>query len=128
VLAGCSLASNKPRAACPLPSEQPFAVVELFFGKEIGGRGPLTDAEWSDFSARVISQQFPDGFTVLDGDGQWLDQRSGQMVREKSKILLAAADPDSDLAARIGAVTDAYRKEFHQQSVGVLTSTACGAF
>jgi len=102
--------------------------VELFFGKEIGGRGPLTDAEWSDFSARIISQQFPDGFTVLDGDGQWLDQRSGQMVREKSKILLAAADPDSNLAARIGAVTDAYRKEFHQQSVGVLTSTACGAF
>jgi hypothetical protein len=128
VLAGCSLASTKPRAACPLPSAQPFAVVELFFGKEIGGRGPLTDAEWSDFSARIISQQFPDGFTVLDGDGQWLDQRSGQMVREKSKILLAAADPDSNLAARIGAVTDAYRKEFHQQSVGVLTSTACGAF
>ena len=126
-LSGCSLAA-KPRAACPLTSEQSFAVVELFFGRDIPGREPLTEAEWSDFSARVITQQFPDGFTVLDGEGQWLDQRTGRLVREKSKILLAAADPESNLASRIGAVTDAYRKQFHQQSVGVLTSESCGAF
>jgi len=126
-LAGCSLA-NKPQASCALPSQQPFATVELFFGRDIPGREPLTDAEWADFAARVVTQQFPDGFTVLDGDGQWLDQRTGRVVQEKSKILLAAADPDSDLAARINAVTNAYRKEFHQQSVGVLTSPSCGAF
>jgi hypothetical protein len=126
-LAGCSLAA-KLRAACPLASEQPFAAVELFFGRDIPGREPLTETEWSDFSARIVSQQFPDGFTVFDGEGQWLDQSTGRMVREKSKILIAAADPESDLASRIGAVTDAYRKEFHQQSVGVMTSAACGAF
>lgn len=105
-----------------------MAQVEIFFGRDIPGRAPLTEAEWSDFVARVITAQFPDGFTVLDGQGQWLDQRTGQTVHEPSKILLAAADPESDLTARIGAVTDAYRKEFNQQSVGVMTSAACGAF
>lgn len=102
--------------------------MEVFFGRDIPGRKPLTEAEWSDFVARVVTAQFPDGFTVFDGEGQWLDQRTGLTVREKSKILLAAADPESDLAARIGAVTDAYRKEFQQQSVGVMTSAACGVF
>jgi len=126
-LTGCGAAA-KPHGLCPLTSEQPFTVVELFFGRDIPGREPLTEAEWSDFSTRIVTQQFPDGFTVLDGDGQWLDQSTGRVVHEKSKILLAAADPDSDLAARIGAVSDAYRKEFHQQSVGVLTTNSCGAF
>jgi hypothetical protein len=128
VLAGCSAAPKPPHSACPLPSEQTLAQIEIFFGRDIPGRAPLTEAEWSDFVARVITAQFPDGFTVFDGQGQWLDQGTGRTIREPSKILLAAADPDSDLAGRIGAVTDAYRKEFHQQSVGVMTSTACGAF
>lgn len=88
----------------------------------------MTEAEWSDFVVRVISQQFPDGFTVVDGDGQWLDQRTGNIVHEKSKILIAAADPESDLARRIGGVVDAYKKQFLQQSVGVMTSPVCGAF
>lgn len=127
-LAGCS-AAGKPRiAACPLPSEQNFTIIQLFFGRDIPGRGPLTEAEWSDFAAKAITEQFPDGFTVLDGEGQWFDQSTGRLVHEPSKILLAAADPDSDLAARIGAVTNAYRARFHQKSVGVITANACAAF
>jgi len=122
------LAPPKPAAQCPLPGQDRYASAELFFGRDIPGRGPLTDSEWDDFAARVITPQFPDGFTVLDGDGQWFDQASGRLVHEKSKILLVAADPDSDLKTRIGSVIAAYRAQFHQQSVGVLTSEACGAF
>lgn len=129
LLAGCNaLTPPKPAAQCPLSSEDRYASIELFFGRDIPGRGPLTDAEWDDFVARVVTQQFPDGFTVLDGDGQWFDQATGHMTHERSKILLIAADPDSDLKTRIGSVVDAYRTQFHQRSVGILTSEACGAF
>jgi len=103
-------------------------VIELFFGRDIPGRGPLTDAEWDDFVARVVTQQFPDGFTVLDGAGQWFDQATRRLVREQSKVLFVAADPDSDLKSRITSVVDAYRQQFHQKSVGILTSEACAAF
>jgi uncharacterized protein DUF3574 len=126
-LAGCGHSSNQ-RAACALPGEQPFTKIELYFGEDIPGRGPLTDAEWSDFVERVISQQFPDGFTIVEGDGQWLDQRTGNTVHEKSKVFIAAADPESNLARRIGAVVDAYKRQFRQQSVGIMTSPVCGAF
>lgn len=129
-LAGCNaLTPPKPAAAqCPLPSQDRYASIEMFFGRDIPGRGPLTDAEWDDFVAHVVTEQFPDGFTVIDGEGQWFDQSTGHMTHEASKILLVAADPDSDLKTRIGSVADAFRKQFHQRSVGILTSEACGAF
>ena len=84
--------------------------------------------EWDDFAARAVTAQFPDGFTVMDGSGQWYDQSSGKLIREQSKILLVAADPDSDLRTRIGSVITAYRAQFQQRSVGVITSEACAAF
>jgi Protein of unknown function (DUF3574) len=125
-LAACS--EPPAPAPCPLPGQQRLAIVELFFGRSIPGRAPLTEAEWSDFAARVIAQQFPDGFTVFDGDGQWFDQATGRTVHERSKILYTAADPESDLKSRIGAVVEAYRKQFHQRSVGIVTHLACAAF
>ena len=103
-------------------------IAQLFFGRAIPGRAPLTDAEWADFAAHAITPQFPDGFTVLDGAGQWYDQGSGRTIQEQSKILLVAADPDSDLKTRIGSVINAYRAQFHQSSVGLVTSLACGSF
>lgn len=128
LVAGCNTLGPKDAAPCPLPGEDRYAVTQLFFGRDIPGRAPLTDSEWNDFVARAVTPQFPDGFTVLDGTGQWLDQATGRVIHEQSKILVLVADPESDLKTRIGSVIDAYRKEFHQQSVGVLTSEACGAF
>jgi len=129
-LAACDTFAPKQATAplCPLPGQSRYTTAQLFFGRDIPGRGLLTDAEWNDFVARSITPQFPDGFTVMDGDGQWYDQASGKLVREPSKILLLAADPDSDLKTRIGSVISAYRTQFKQRSVGVITSEACGAF
>lgn len=127
--ASCSAVAPKAVApACPLPNEEPYARIELFFGRDIPGRAPLTDAEWDGFVAHAITDQFPDGFTVFDGDGQWYDQASARTIRERSKILIVAADPESDLKTRIGTVVNAYKAQFHQSSVGILTSNACGAF
>ncbi|HVA14549.1 MAG TPA: DUF3574 domain-containing protein [Stellaceae bacterium] len=129
LLSGCATPPPpKPVAQCPLPGEEPYVIAQLFFGRAIPGRAPLTDAEWADFAAHAITPQFPDGFTVLDGAGQWYDQGSGRTIQEQSKILLVAADPDSDLKTRIGSVINAYRAQFHQSSVGLVTSLACGSF
>lgn len=103
-------------------------VAELFFGRNIRGRGPLTDAEWSEFAADVITPNFPDGFTVFDGDGQWQNPATHEIARERTKILLVAARRTADLAPRLSAVIDAYKRRFHQQSVGVITRDACASF
>jgi hypothetical protein len=126
-LAGCS-AVSQPAARCPLPREEPYVRIEMFFGANIPGRGPISDSEWADFVAHAVTDQFPDGFTVVEGAGQWYDQTSGKLVREASKVLIVAADPESDLQTRIGSVVAAYKARFQQQSVGIITSEACGAF
>ena len=105
-----------------------MTVVELFFGRDIPGREPLTDREWSDFAASVIAKEFPDGFTVTNGDGEWRDPATQALTREGSKILTVAAASSSDLAARVSRVRDAYSRLYRQTSVGVLTYDACGQF
>jgi hypothetical protein len=115
-------------ATCLLADARPMIVVELFFGRDIPGRAPLTDAEWDGFAATDITPRFPDGLTMFDGDGQWRVPETGAIMREKAKIVLAAVAPSSDLESRIDAVRQAYRRNFHQQLVGVITAPGCGAF
>ena len=103
-------------------------VAELFFARGIMGREPLTDAEWAEFAAQIITPNLPDGFTVLDGEGQWRDPQTGRIARNRTKILLVAAQRTPDLARRLTAVIDAYKSRFHHQSVGIITRDSCAAF
>ena len=103
-------------------------VAELFFGRDIRGRKPLTDAEWAEFAAQIITPNFPDGFTVFDGEGQWRSPRTGHIAQDPTKILLVAAKREPDLARRLSTVIDAYKTKFHQQSVGLITRDSCAAF
>ena len=103
-------------------------VAELFFGRTIPGRGPLTDAEWRAFAAEIVTPNFPDGFTVFDGEGQWQNPATRQITRQRTKILLVAARRTPDLGQRISAVIDTYKARFHQQSVGIITRDSCAAF
>ncbi len=103
-------------------------VAELFFGRNIKGRGPVSDGEWTAFARDVITPHFPDGFTVFDGDGQWRNPATGVIGRERTKILLVAARRAPDLAPRLTAVIDAYKTRFGVQSVGVVTRDSCANF
>jgi hypothetical protein len=126
-LGGCAT-PTPPAAGCLFSNESKLLIAQLYFGRDIPGRGPLTDAEWSDFVTRVIAPNFPDGFTVQDGEGDWLDPQTSKLGREATKILIAAADPESEPAKRISDVIAAYRKEFKQESVGLVTQESCAAF
>jgi len=102
-----------PASACLLPQQKPMLVAELFFGRNIAGRAPVSEAEWDDFVARVVTPNFPDGFTVFDGaSGRSGAPQRGAIEREAPKIVLAAAYPRPDLKDRIEAVREAYRTRF----------------
>jgi hypothetical protein len=134
LIAGCAQQQPAPIAApaqpykCLLDGEQRMLIAHLFFGRNIRDRAPLTKAEWDDFAARTITPNFPAGFTVMDGEGQWQNPATGKISREPTKILLVATPRSPDLAARFAAVIDAYKSRFHQQSVGVITSDSCAGF
>jgi len=113
---------------CLLPAEQRMLVAELFFGRGMTGRASVSDAEWADFTAQTVTPNFPDGFTAFDGDGQWRNPDTRQIVGARTKILIIAAQRTPDLAQRLSAVIDTYKRRFRQQSVGVITRDSCAAF
>ena len=128
-LTACSAVSEPPQPfTCLLPSEQRMLVAELFFGRTVPGRGPLTDAGWRAFAAEIVTPNFPDGFTVFDGEGQWQNPATRQITRQRTKVLLVAARRTPDLGPRLSAVIDAYKTRFRQQSVGLITRDSCAAF
>jgi len=103
-------------------------VAELFFARSIKGREPLNDAEWAEFTAQTITPNFPNGFTVFDGEGQWRNPQTGYVARGRTKIVVIAATQEPDLIQRLSTVIDAYKVRFRQQTVGIITRESCAAF
>jgi hypothetical protein len=128
IVALLGLVSVAHAETCPLPSEKPMIEIQLFFGRDIPGGSEVSDAEWANFAATVITPAFPDGFSVTDAKGQWRDSATGKTVREPSEIVMVVAPQSPALAPKIGKIADAYRARFHQQSVGIVTRPGCAAF
>jgi len=127
IAAGCTqLPPSSP--SCARLGGAPMLEYQLFFGRGIAGRAPLTDQEWSAFAAQVVTPHLPDGFTAFDADGQWMNPATQRIVRERSRVLIVALPDTPQSATAIAAIKDAYRAQFHQQSVGMTVHPTCGAF
>jgi hypothetical protein len=113
---------------CILPDQQQMVIAELFFARSIPRRAKLSEAEWHEFAAEIVTPNFPDGFTAYDAEGQWRNPATGAVAREPTKVLLVAAPPGPDLAPRLSAVIEAYKARFRQQSIGIITRESCAAF
>jgi hypothetical protein len=100
----------------------------LFLGTAVPGRGPVSTQEWEDFAATAVTPRFPDGYTALDGEGQWRDPQSGRILREGTKILLlGAADTPATLRG-LEEVSAEWRRRFDQLSVGRVIQPVCAGF
>lgn len=128
LLGGCGGGSVADPSACKFPGAKSMLVAELAFGRNVKGGPGVSDADWAEFQRETLSQQFPDGLTVLDALGQWSDPRAKRMVSEPSKfVFLAAPDTQATLQS-LRSVTDAYKRRFGQESVMVVVNPRCVAF
>jgi Protein of unknown function (DUF3574) len=109
-------------------TQQPKMVAELMFGRDIDRGVGVSESAWQLFVARELVSRFPDGLTIIDAIGQWRDRDSGRIVREPSKHVEMVLPGNKDDDARLDAVVAAYKREFHQHSVGVIVRPACVAF
>lgn len=98
------------------------------FGRDVGHRIGVSEKAWARFVAREITPRFPDGLTVTDASGQWRNPASGRIVREPSKLVIIVLPGNEDDEARLEAVVSAYKRQFRQQSVGVVVQSACASF
>lgn len=125
--AGAQNLTGTEGLSCPLPSKAMMRA-ELMFGRNIGGRAGVSEAAFARFVAAEITPRFPAGLTVIDAAGQWRDSKTGQVVREKSKMVVLMVGDAPDARERIAAIAEAYKKRFRQQSVVVVTRPVCASF
>ena len=125
--AASSSAGAQPALSCH-GTQHLKVVAQLMFGRDIGGHVGVSEAAWARFVAREITPRFPDGLSISDAVGQWRDQASGRIVREPSKLIMIVLPGHDDDQARLDAVAGAYKRQFRQQSVGIVLESACVSF
>jgi hypothetical protein len=99
-----------------------MARTELLFGA-----GTVSESAWHQFLSKEVTPRFPDGLTALEGYGQWKSD-SRALIKERSRVLVIwhAEDANSDTA--LDAIRDAYKTQFHQQSVMRVDGEDCVSF
>ena len=129
-LAGC--ATPRPHAvamaahACPV-GESRATTAELVFGRNVGQRLGVSDDDWRKFLDEDVTPRFPDGFSVMDVQGQWRAS-NGALIREPSKVIYLILDGGPDDPAKIANIRDAYKRRFKQEAVLLVTRPACVSF
>jgi hypothetical protein len=124
-LGGCAAPS---RSLCAPGAGMPMTVFTLYLGKAASGRGDVTDQEWQSFQDEVVAVALPQGFTIVDANGSWMNPTTRKTTSEATKILIAALPDTQDSLAAINQIRSAYQAKFHQQLVGMTTERACAVF
>jgi Protein of unknown function (DUF3574) len=121
-LAALSGAAFAQTLSCT-PPQKPMLDVEFLLGC-----GQASEARWRRFLAREVTPRFPEGLTVYETTGQWRDPQRKVVVRERSRVLRIIITADEPANDKIAAVAEAYKKQFAQKSVGIVTRPACVSF
>ncbi len=125
IAVGQAVAEETP---CPLPGQKHMLIVQMCFVQTAKDHGANSAKAWRSFLRRTVTPRFPDGFTVYDADGQWTDPRTKSIKREKTKVLMIAAEDTPVVLGRIEELSRAYKTRFRQKSVGIVANPGCGAF
>jgi hypothetical protein len=108
--------------------QKPQEVAQLLFGRNIGDRLGVSEAQWGRFVDREVSPRFPDGLTVLDAKGEWRDTVRKTIVHEPSKVVEIVLPGKPDDVEQLNQIAQAYKTRFLQQSVGIVIRGACVSF
>jgi Protein of unknown function (DUF3574) len=95
-----------------------FIRTELYFGRNKPDGTEVSQKEFDKFLSGFVTERFPDGLTVLKGNGQFLNSE-GDVERERSVvlILLYPVAARNEKSIKIEEIREEYKTRFRQQSV-----------
>lgn len=123
--------------ACAAPADAAFCRTvlggeywqrtELFFGRN-SPAGEITEAQFQGFLDSVVTPLFPDGLTVLDGNGQFRSSPTAPVEKEKTKVLVLLYPFSAQASANVEQIRTSYKQQFQQQSVLRTDAKSCVGF
>lgn len=111
-------AANVCEAISPGVGAEPWIRTELYFGTTLPDGTELAGEVWADFLDEEITPRFPDGLTVLEGYGQFLNSEG--IIAGETSIVLIIFHPGEfveESSAAIEEIRDVYETQFEQESV-----------
>ena len=127
ILALCACTGPR-QPACEPGLGTPMSLFTLYLGEAIPGRTDLTDKEWQSFLDGTVTVNLPNGYTVLDGFGAWMNPATHKTSREATKVVVVALPDAPESLAAINRIRNEYVTMFHQQLVGMTVQPACASF
>ena len=96
----------------------PFIRTELYFGRNKPDGKEVSRKEFDEFLSGYVTERFPDGLTVLNGNGQFLNSE-GEVERERSVVLILfyPASARNEKSIKVEEIREEYKTRFRQQSV-----------
>jgi len=113
-LAACAQPTAPLVCSAPL---KPALEIDLYFGRDKQAGGEVSEAEWAQFLAEIVTPRFPDGLSVLNVEGQARDPSGGRIVRERTKLVVVVVFDAPAHRARVREVVEAYNQRFGQHGV-----------
>lgn len=98
-------------------SNSSYVLERMYLGRNIGSTGIVSDSSWTIFKREIITPNFPQGFTVTDGEGQWKDS-TGVIIKEPTFILeIIHSTEDTYAYKSVIQIIEEYKTQFHQEAV-----------
>ena len=121
------LAWSERRICEQLIKGEIFARTELLFGLSRSNGPDITEEEFQAFIDLQVTPRFPDGLTLLAGNGQFKDS-AGNIVQEGSKLLILLYPFSKDRSVLVDEVRAEYKGAFQQESVLRVDEHSCVSF
>lgn len=103
-----------------------FVRTELFFGLSKPG-GRITKRQFDRFVDDEVTPRFPDGLTVLSGEGQFRLE-DGEIIEERSKVIVLLHGGGDVESKEIDEIRAEYIDQHDQQSVLRTDEPSCVSF
>ncbi|MBN1288779.1 MAG: DUF3574 domain-containing protein [Actinobacteria bacterium] len=116
VLPGCGAASGDGETG-----EQEYVQTEIFCGRNMPGGGEISEEQFAAFLNDVVTREFPMGMTVYDAYGQ-MENPDGEIVEQKTKVILLVFEKSSDGGKSVQKVVDAYKKLSNNAQMMITTT------
>jgi hypothetical protein len=104
-----------------------WARTELYFGLSRAEGPDITEDDFQGFLDSVVTPRFPDGLTLLSGNGQFRGS-SGVVVQEGTKLLILFYPWSAARNRAVERIRALYKSEFQQEAVLRVDEQSCVSF
>ena len=111
----------------PLCRGELWSESTLYLGRTMNG-APISDQSWKTFVESDVTPRFPDGFTMLHGQGAWRRQGTEETGYETSTLLIILHPDTVQDRRKITEVAEAWRSTFNQEAVLKARGNVCVEF